>query len=79
MILLGKIYALKQLSVDSTACYETGFFGNGAKPLLLDGMKKCLVELRPHMVSLTELNSDEIVDMSNLSAIGNKWGDIYEA
>jgi hypothetical protein len=31
------------------------------------------------MIPLTELNSDEIIDMSHLSAIGNKWGDIYEA
>ena len=76
--LLGKVYALKQLSMDSTACYETGFFGNGSKPLLLDAFKKCLIELRPHMLPLTELNSDELVDMSHLSAIGNKWGDIYE-
>ena len=70
---------MKQLSIDSTACYEIGFFGNGAKPLLLESMKKLLTELRPHMLSLTELNSDEILDMSYLSAIGNKWGDIYEA
>ena len=77
--MLGKVFVLKQLSLDSIACYETGFFGSGAKPLMLDSMKKCLIELRPHMVPLTELNSDELVDMSNLSAIGNKWGDIYEA
>jgi Acyl-CoA oxidase len=31
------------------------------------------------MIPLVELNSDEIIDMSHLSAIGNKWGDIYEA
>ena len=31
------------------------------------------------MIPLVELNSDEILDMSHLSAIGNKWGDIYEA
>lgn len=79
MELLGKIYALKQLSIDSTACYETGFFGSGSKPLLLDAMKKTLIDLRPHMLPLTELNSDELVDLSYLSAIGNKWGDIYEA
>jgi hypothetical protein len=31
------------------------------------------------MIPLVELNTDEILDMSHLSAIGNKWGDIYEA
>lgn len=31
------------------------------------------------MVPLVELDTDEILDMSHLSAIGNKWGDIYEA
>ncbi len=41
-------------------------------------MKQALVELRPHMVCLTELNLDELYDMSHLSSIGNKWGDIYE-
>ena len=78
LLLLGKIFALKQLSIDSTACYETGFFGAGSKDLLLDSMKKALAELRPHMIPLTELNLDELYDMSHLSSIGNKWGDIYE-
>jgi hypothetical protein len=53
------------------ACYETGFFGNGSKPLLLESMKKAMIQLRPHMVPLTELQSDEIIDMTHLSAIGN--------
>ena len=79
MLLLAKIYALKQLSIDSVACYETGFFCYGSKPLLLDSMKKALTDLRPQIVPLTELNSDEIIDMSHLSSIGNKWGDIYES
>ena len=30
------------------------------------------------MIPLTELQSDEIIDMTHLSAIGNQWGDIYE-
>jgi hypothetical protein len=30
------------------------------------------------MVSLVELDTDEELDLSYLSAIGNKWGDIYE-
>ena len=78
LLLLAKIFALKQLSLDSVSCYETGFFTSGSKSLLLDSMKKVLIELRPHMIPLVELNSDELQDMSHLSAIGNKYGDIYE-
>lgn len=37
-----------------------------------------MIELRPHMIPLVELNTDEILDFSSISAIGNKWGDIYE-
>lgn len=29
-------------------------------------------------MSLVELNSEEEIDMSYMSAIGNKYGDIYE-
>ncbi len=42
-------------------------------------MKGLLVELRPHMIPLVELNIDELIDMSHLSSIGNKYGDIYES
>ena len=41
-------------------------------------MKKALSELRPHMIPLVEVNSDDLSDKSYLSAIGNKYGDIYE-
>jgi len=77
--LLAKVYALKQLMIESTACYETGFFTAGSKGLLIEAMKKALQELRPHMIPLVELDSDELRDKSSTSAIGNKWGDIYEA
>ncbi len=30
------------------------------------------------MISLVELETDELLDMTYLSAIGNKYGDIYE-
>jgi hypothetical protein len=76
--LLGKIFCLKQLSLDSVALYETGFFTQGSKALILDSMKQLLVELRPHMIPLVELKSDELLDWSHMSAIGNKYGDIYE-
>ena len=76
--LLGRIFCLKQLSLDSVALYETGFFTSGSKALLLDSMKLALTELRPHMIPLVELKSDELLDFSHMSAIGNKYGDIYE-
>jgi hypothetical protein len=41
-------------------------------------MKKAVLELRPQMIPLVELDSDELKDMSYMSAIGNKYGDIYE-
>lgn len=41
-------------------------------------MKKAMTELRPHMIPLVELDTDELRDKSYLSAIGNKYGDIYE-
>jgi len=78
LLLLAKIFALKQLSLDSVVLYETGFFTSGSKGLLLDAMKKALIELRPHMIPLVELKTDELLDHSHLSAIGNKYGDIYE-
>ncbi len=62
LILLAKIFALKQLTIDSTSCYESGYFGSGSKKLLIEAMKKSLIELRPHMISLVELESDELVD-----------------
>jgi hypothetical protein len=76
--LLGKIFVLKQLTLDCTTLYETGFFTSGSKGLLLDAMKKAVIELRPHMIPLVELKTDELMDFSYMSAIGNKYGDIYE-
>jgi hypothetical protein len=41
-------------------------------------MKQAVQELRPQMIPLVELDNDELMDFSYLSAIGNKYGDIYE-
>lgn len=78
MDLLAKIFALKQLTMDCDALYETGFFSSGSKSFLLDSMKRATIELRPHMIPLVELQTNELLDLSYLSAIGNKYGDIYE-
>ena len=45
--LLAKIYALKQLMIDSTVLYETGFFVSGSNELLVESMKTALAQLRP--------------------------------
>lgn len=78
LYLLARVFALKQLTLDCDALYETGFFVSGSKTMLLDSMKAAVKELRPHMIPLTELDQDELMDMSYMSAIGNKYGDIYE-
>lgn len=46
--------------------------------MIADAMQDCLTKLRPMMIPLVELHSDEYNDKSYLSAIGNKYGDIYE-
>lgn len=78
LVLLAKIFTLKQLTMDASILYETGFLKSGAKPLIAAAMQKLLTELRPQMIPLVELKTDEIKDMSFMSAIGNKYGDIYE-
>jgi len=77
-ILLAKIFALHILVNDSALLYESGFFGKGSNNLLQECFKKACKELRPQIIPLIELNSDEIIDNSYMSAIGNKYGDIYE-
>ena len=48
-------FALKQLSLDSTPLYETGFFGDSSGNLLDAAYKKTLIDLRPDMIGLVEL------------------------
>jgi hypothetical protein len=76
--LLGRVFALKQLTLDSTALYECGYFGPGSRELLGESMKFAVKEVRPQIVPLTELATAEEEDLTYLSAIGNKYGDIYE-
>lgn len=75
---LLRCFALKYLLLDSSTLYDCGFFQKGQRGLLLDAMKTVVAQLRPQMVSLVELDTEEELDLSYLSAIGNKWGDIYE-
>ena len=78
MLLLAKVFAFAQLAEDHGCLYETGFFSVGSQSLMDEAFKKALIQLRPHMVNLVELNYDSMMDGSHLSAIGNEYGDIYE-
>lgn len=67
-------FALKQLSLDFSALYDSGFFGIGSSDLLESAYKQTLIDLRPQIVSLAEL----VPEASIPSTIGNYYGDIYE-
>ena len=45
--LIMRIFALNQLSQESTALYETGFFKRGTTDLLSQSLQQALKELRP--------------------------------
>jgi hypothetical protein len=77
--LLLRIFALRQLQQDSTPCFDAGFFGKGSTGLLNATMKAALIELRPHMIPLVEYKMFMDDQYVNISAIGNKYGDIYES
>lgn len=78
LLLLAKVFALKQLTLDCSPLYETGFFSKNSDKLLNEAFKVALKDLRPHMVNLVELNFDSLIDGTHMSAIGNEYGDIYE-
>lgn len=46
--------------------------------MLTECFKDACKELRPQIIPLIELNTHEELDASYMSAIGNKYGDIYE-
>lgn len=77
LLLLLRVYALNELmSSDPATLYEAGFYSHGVAEILTQSYKKLLKELRPQMIPLIESwgMPDEIL----VSAIGNKYGDIYE-
>lgn len=77
LTILAQVFALKELIVDSHACYETGFFQPGSNALIEEALDASLKELRPYMVDLVELRPDH-TDNTYLSSIGNEYGDCYE-
>lgn len=76
LFLLCQILGLYELLNDSAVLYETGYFKPGSGQLVLDGLKELLVKLRPQMIPLVETFNWS--DSMLVSAIGNKYGDIYE-
>lgn len=79
LILLAKIYSMDILKNDAIFLYETGFFAAGSSALLDSCFDRACRELRPQLIPLIELNSEQFMDLCYLSAIGNKYGDIYES
>ena len=75
LLLLVKVFALKQLLTETEGLYECGYFTEESPQLIDDSLQKLLIELRPHMVPLVESFA---VDSSDYNVIGNRYGDIYE-
>ena len=44
---LARLYALYELSQDSVALYEAGYFSLGTAPLILNALKSLMNTLRP--------------------------------
>ena len=78
LLLLLRVFALKELIEESRLLYEEGFFNKGSSNLLSDAYNMCLRELRPHMLPLVEISDVVQEDAWNISTIGNRFGDIYE-
>lgn len=78
LTLVTKVFALKQLTLDSVPCFDSGFFSKGALDLLNDSMNAALIELRPHMIPLAEYKMPMDNWYTDISSIGNQYGDIYE-
>lgn len=70
------VFGLTELSKDSAALYESGFFNLGTAPLVLDALKQLMVTIRPQVIPLVE--SFHMPDSILQTAIGNSYGDIYE-
>ena len=71
-----KAFALKQLLIDNSGLYETGYFTRGSGRLLDLSYRHLITEMRPQMISFVESfpESNEFMP----STIGNAYGDIYE-
>ena len=76
--LLCALYGLHHLHIDSSNCFQSGYF-SAEQPfteLILEAIKLVLKELRPQIINIIE--SVPLPDEISISAIGNSYGDIYE-
>jgi acyl-CoA oxidase len=73
---LVTLYCLTELARDSLPLFDCGYFVPGANAAIFDGIKTLTASLRPQYISLVE--GFDIPDCTLNSAIGNKYGDIYE-
>lgn len=71
-----RVFALKQLQEDPQGLYECGYLTFGAQRLIDQALNDALIQMKPHMLALTETTDG---DYFLRSAIGNFHGDIYEA
>lgn len=75
---LCMFYALKELQENSRPLFETGYFSQDGEPvqMIQDAMRSLAEQLRPNLLNLVEAHgaTDDMI----MSAIGNKYGDIYE-
>lgn len=73
------LYGLFNFHTNCMACYESGYFRAGTSyfDMLLEAIKKLNLRIRPQALNIIE--SFPYPDEALHSAIGNSYGDIYEA
>mgnify|MGYP001947347753 CR=1 FL=1 len=71
-----KVFALKQLQLDSQSLYESGYFRAGSGRLLDEAYNAGIAAMRPQMVGFVEILPE--VTRTLPTTIGNDYGDIYE-
>ena len=76
MDLIGRIFCLNELIADGAAVYDSGFLAPGSFRNMQKALERCVAELRPHFVPLSE--APRFPDHVVPSVIGNEYGDIYE-
>ena len=71
-----RVFAGNDLVNNCVALHQCGYFNQEQSHLLWEYYKRCLVDLRPHVLNIIEsyFHSDNVLN----SAIGNSYGDIYE-
>jgi len=77
MTQLCTLYGLTTLNNETTSGFEAGYFTDrNTSAWLLEAIKRVNLQLRPQVLNIIECIP--MSDMTLMSAIGNKYGDIYE-